>query len=56
VPWQLAQFALAGWCVAAESAGGLPWQLLQALKVPVTVVQTGVVPVPPLSALEPPWQ
>src|SRR5512137_264697 len=29
VPWQVAQFVLLGWCDAALSAGGAPWQAVQ---------------------------
>src|SRR5512136_1719379 len=29
-PWQVAQFVLLGWCDAALSAGGAPWQAVQA--------------------------
>ena len=53
MPWHAPQLALAGWCEAAESAGGAPWQDVQA-RVPA-VIQVGLVPDAPLPA-KLPWQ
>ena len=52
-PWQAAQLALAGWWLAAVSAGGAPWQELQESVAAVFQVGVATAPAPPAKF---PWQ
>ena len=52
-PWQVAQVALAGWWLAAVSAGGAPWHEVQASVAAVFQVGVATAPAPPAKL---PWQ